>query len=90
MRTNYTSNGHICFKRTGLHAFSRRKLRLKARGFHHPRKGTLIEIISCHLLLYDVVDDYVERRAAFRDEHLKLARSPRTSPKRTLTCVKGS
>ena len=28
MRTNYTSNGHICFKRTGLHAFSRRKLRL--------------------------------------------------------------
>ena len=32
MRTNYTSNGHICFKRTGLHAFSRRKLRL-ALGF---------------------------------------------------------
>ena len=28
MRTNYTSNGHIYFKRTGLHAFSRRKLRL--------------------------------------------------------------
>ena len=28
MRTNYTSNGHICFKRKGLHVFSRRKLRL--------------------------------------------------------------
>ena len=27
-----------------------------------------------YLLLYDVVDDYVERRAAFRDEHLKIAR----------------
>ena len=26
-----------------------------------------------YLLLYDVVDDYVEGRAAFRDEHLKLA-----------------
>ncbi|MBC5810690.1 MAG: YciI family protein [Candidatus Eremiobacteraeota bacterium] len=25
-------------------------------------------------LLYDVVDDYVERRAAFRDEHLGLGR----------------
>ena len=32
MRTNYTSNGHICFKRTGLHAFSRRKLRLVSRA----------------------------------------------------------
>jgi uncharacterized protein len=27
-----------------------------------------------YLLLYDVVPDYVERRAAFRDEHLRLAR----------------
>lgn len=27
-----------------------------------------------YLLLYDVVDDYVNRRAPFRDEHLTLAR----------------
>jgi uncharacterized protein len=27
------------------------------------------------LLLYDVVDDYLERRAPLRDEHLGLARS---------------
>ncbi len=26
------------------------------------------------LLMYDVVDDYVERRAAFRREHIALAR----------------
>ena len=26
-----------------------------------------------YLLFYDVVDDYVERRAAFRDEHLSRA-----------------
>ena len=26
-----------------------------------------------YLLLYDVVPDYVERRAVFRDEHLSLA-----------------
>jgi uncharacterized protein len=26
-----------------------------------------------YLLIYDVVPDYVERRAAFRDEHLSLA-----------------
>ena len=26
-----------------------------------------------YLLIYDVVDDYVERRAAFRNEHLRLA-----------------
>jgi uncharacterized protein YciI len=26
-----------------------------------------------YLLFYDVVDDYVQRRAAFRDEHLALA-----------------
>lgn len=26
-----------------------------------------------YLLFYDIVDDYVERRAAFRDEHLALA-----------------
>ena len=25
------------------------------------------------LLLYDVVDDYINRRAPFRDEHLKIA-----------------
>ena len=28
-----------------------------------------------YLLIYDVVDDYVERRAPLRDEHLKLARA---------------
>lgn len=27
-----------------------------------------------YLLMYDLVDDYLERRAAYRDEHLKLAR----------------
>ena len=27
-----------------------------------------------YLLVYDVVDDYIERRAAFRDAHLTLAR----------------
>jgi uncharacterized protein YciI len=27
-----------------------------------------------YLLLYDVVDDYVERRAEFREAHLKLVR----------------
>ena len=27
------------------------------------------------MLLYDVVDDYVERRTAFREEHLGLARA---------------
>jgi uncharacterized protein YciI len=27
------------------------------------------------LLLYDVVDDYVERRALYRDDHLTLARA---------------
>lgn len=27
-----------------------------------------------YLLIYDVVENYVERRAAFRDEHLKLAK----------------
>lgn len=27
-----------------------------------------------HILFYDVVDDYVERRAQFREAHLKLAR----------------
>lgn len=26
-----------------------------------------------YLLFYDIVDDYMERRAAFRDEHLALA-----------------
>lgn len=28
-----------------------------------------------YVLLYDVVDDYVERRAPFRDAHLGLARA---------------
>ena len=27
-----------------------------------------------YLLFYELVDDYMERRPAFRDEHLKLAR----------------
>ena len=39
MRTDYTSNGHICFKRTGLHAFSRRKLRL---DFREPTKRDVV------------------------------------------------
>ena len=30
--------------------------------------------MAYYLLLYDVVDDYLERRAAFREEHLALAR----------------
>ena len=30
--------------------------------------------MNYYLLLYDVVDDYVERRAIFRSEHLGLAR----------------
>jgi uncharacterized protein len=30
-----------------------------------------------YLLLYDVVPDYVERRAAFRQEHLALAQAAR-------------
>lgn len=28
-----------------------------------------------YLLFYEVVDDYVERRASFRDEHLRHARA---------------
>jgi len=31
--------------------------------------------MAYYLLLYDVVGDYVERRAAFRDAHLALARA---------------
>ena len=27
-----------------------------------------------YLLLYDVVDDYINKRAPFRDEHLRIAR----------------
>ena len=48
MRTNYTSNGHICFKRTGLHAFSRRKLRLERRpGADSPHaEKTVLEALS--------------------------------------------
>src|SRR5438309_9500591 len=34
------------------------------------RKGEPVH----YLLFYDVVDDYVARRAQFRDAHLKLAR----------------
>jgi uncharacterized protein YciI len=30
-----------------------------------------------YLLLYDLVDDYMERRPAFREEHLRLARQRR-------------
>ena len=30
--------------------------------------------MNYYALFYDVVDDYVARRAAFRDEHLRLAR----------------
>jgi uncharacterized protein YciI len=28
-----------------------------------------------YLLIYDLCDDYLERRASWRDEHLKLARA---------------
>ena len=31
--------------------------------------------VAYYLLLYDVVGDYVERRGAFRDAHLALARA---------------
>src|SRR5215210_3723062 len=31
-----------------------------------------------YLLIYDAVPDYVERRAAFREEHLALARAARS------------
>jgi uncharacterized protein YciI len=31
-----------------------------------------------YLLLYDVVEDFIERRAAFRDAHLALARAAQT------------
>jgi len=31
--------------------------------------------VGYFLLLYDVVDDYLERRAGFRDDHLALARA---------------
>ena len=31
--------------------------------------------MSYFLLLYDVVDDYLERRGEFRDDHLALARA---------------
>ena len=30
-----------------------------------------------YILFYDVVEDYVERRAAFREAHLKLAEQAR-------------
>lgn len=30
--------------------------------------------MAYYALLYDVVDDFVARRAAFRDDHLRLAR----------------
>ena len=30
--------------------------------------------MTYYLLLYDLVDDYLERRPAFREEHLHLAR----------------
>ena len=30
--------------------------------------------MNYYLLLYDVVDDFVARRAPYRDEHLRLAR----------------
>ena len=33
--------------------------------------------MSLYLLLYDVVDDYVERRSALRADHLALARAAR-------------
>ena len=31
-------------------------------------------MMSYHALFYDVVDDYLDRRAQYRDEHLRLAR----------------
>ena len=33
--------------------------------------------MNYYLLIYHVVDDYVARRAPFRDEHLRLAREAR-------------
>jgi uncharacterized protein len=33
--------------------------------------------MNYYLLIYDVIDDYIERRAAFRDEHLRLAKAAR-------------
>lgn len=36
--------------------------------------GSTEAVMYYYLLLYDVVDRYVERRGAFRDAHLKLAR----------------
>ncbi len=32
------------------------------------------EVEMYYLLLYEVVDDYVKKRAAFRDEHLRIAK----------------
>jgi uncharacterized protein YciI len=34
----------------------------------------MVSITIHYLLFYDVVDDYVAKRAAFRDQHLELAR----------------
>ena len=31
------------------------------------------EVTVYFLLLYDVVDDYINRRAPFRDDHLRVA-----------------
>ena len=31
------------------------------------------EVTVYYLLLYDVVDDYINRRAPFRDDHLRVA-----------------
>ncbi len=36
--------------------------------------GGTFDRVTYWLLLYDVVDDYVERRAPFREAHLELAR----------------
>lgn len=36
--------------------------------------AVMIETEMYHLLFYDVVDDYVTKRAPFREEHIALAR----------------
>jgi uncharacterized protein YciI len=38
------------------------------------KHGTKGHAISLYALFYEVVDDYVSRRTAFRQEHLRLAR----------------
>lgn len=45
---------------------------MPGRGARRPGSGKLIVVY--YLLLYELVDDYMERRPPFREEHLRLAR----------------